>query len=160
MISILYICLHCTYIHPNSERVDIVHTVFTLKVDFLISSTSFVLFLFPQLPPFLLSSFFVPPPALMLLTVSLTPSGPEPPTDIVFSEVTENSLTVSWTKPKSPVSGFKVTYTHSEDGETPASWCSFILLFLYSRFLYLPDAMKVRSINLKLPVTILFVVEA
>ncbi|XP_035475844.1 tenascin isoform X4 [Scophthalmus maximus] len=43
--------------------------------------------------------------------------GPEPPTDIVFSEVTENSLTVSWTKPKSPVSGFKVTYTHSEDGE-------------------------------------------
>ncbi|XP_035475842.1 tenascin isoform X1 [Scophthalmus maximus] len=44
-------------------------------------------------------------------------TGPEPPTDIVFSEVTENSLTVSWTKPKSPVSGFKVTYTHSEDGE-------------------------------------------
>ncbi|XP_034456486.1 tenascin-X isoform X1 [Hippoglossus hippoglossus] len=43
--------------------------------------------------------------------------GPEPPTDIVFSEVTENSLTVSWTKPKNPVSGFKVTYTHTEEGE-------------------------------------------
>ncbi|KAK2920633.1 hypothetical protein Q8A73_000118 [Channa argus] len=43
--------------------------------------------------------------------------GPEPPTNIVFSKVTENSLTVSWTKPKSPVSGFKVTYTHTEDGE-------------------------------------------
>lgn len=44
-------------------------------------------------------------------------TGPEPPSNIVFSQVTENSLTVSWTKPKSPVSGFKVTYTHSEDGE-------------------------------------------
>ncbi|KAF3706934.1 Tenascin [Channa argus] len=44
-------------------------------------------------------------------------TGPEPPTNIVFSKVTENSLTVSWTKPKSPVSGFKVTYTHTEDGE-------------------------------------------
>uniref|UniRef100_A0A3B4H8U0 Tenascin XB n=1 Tax=Pundamilia nyererei TaxID=303518 RepID=A0A3B4H8U0_9CICH len=33
------------------------------------------------------------------------------------SKVTENSVTVSWTKPKSPVSGFKVTYTHAEDGE-------------------------------------------
>ncbi|XP_071355605.1 tenascin-like isoform X4 [Trachinotus anak] len=43
--------------------------------------------------------------------------GPEPPTNIVFSEITENSLTVSWTKPKSPISGFKVTYTHTEEGE-------------------------------------------
>ncbi|XP_040908817.1 tenascin-X isoform X2 [Toxotes jaculatrix] len=43
--------------------------------------------------------------------------GPEPPTNIAFSKVTENSLTVSWTKPKSAVSGFKVTYTHAEDGE-------------------------------------------
>ncbi|XP_024654172.2 tenascin isoform X2 [Maylandia zebra] len=43
--------------------------------------------------------------------------GPEPPSNIVFSKVTENSVTVSWTKPKSPVSGFKVTYTHAEDGE-------------------------------------------
>ncbi|XP_044027878.1 tenascin-like isoform X1 [Siniperca chuatsi] len=44
-------------------------------------------------------------------------TGPEPPTDIVFSEVTDNSLTVSWTKPKTPISGFKVTYTHTKDGE-------------------------------------------
>ncbi|XP_023276562.1 tenascin-like isoform X3 [Seriola lalandi dorsalis] len=43
--------------------------------------------------------------------------GPEPPTNIIFSEMTENSLTVSWTKPKSPISGFKVTYTHTEEGE-------------------------------------------
>ncbi|KAM6899365.1 tenascin-like [Xenentodon cancila] len=43
--------------------------------------------------------------------------GPEPPTNIVFSKVTENSLTVSWTKPKNPVNGFKVTYTHADDGE-------------------------------------------
>ncbi|KAL6100259.1 uncharacterized protein ACO6RY_01905 [Pungitius sinensis] len=44
-------------------------------------------------------------------------TGPEPPTNIAFSEVTENSLTVSWTKPKTPVSGFKVTYTQTEEGE-------------------------------------------
>ncbi|KAK1880878.1 Tenascin, partial [Dissostichus eleginoides] len=44
-------------------------------------------------------------------------TGPEPPKDLVFSEVTENSLTVSWTKPKSPISGFKVTYTSIKDGE-------------------------------------------
>ncbi|XP_068592983.1 tenascin-like isoform X1 [Cebidichthys violaceus] len=44
-------------------------------------------------------------------------TGPEPPTDIVFSELTDNSLTVSWTKPKTPISGFKVTYTHKEEGE-------------------------------------------
>ncbi|XP_068431422.1 tenascin-like [Clinocottus analis] len=49
-------------------------------------------------------------------TTQVTP-GPEPPTDIVFSEVTDSSLTVSWTKPKSAVSGFKVTYTHAEEGE-------------------------------------------
>lgn len=44
-------------------------------------------------------------------------TGPEPPSDLVFSHVTEDSVTVSWTRPKSQVSGFKVTYTHSEDGE-------------------------------------------
>uniref|UniRef100_A0A7N8XH52 Tenascin-like n=1 Tax=Mastacembelus armatus TaxID=205130 RepID=A0A7N8XH52_9TELE len=41
--------------------------------------------------------------------------GPEPPSDIAFSKVTENSVTVSWTKPKTPVSGFKVSYTHAGD---------------------------------------------
>lgn len=44
-------------------------------------------------------------------------TGPDPPTNIVFSDVTENSVTVSWTKPRNPVSGFKVTYTHAEEGE-------------------------------------------
>ncbi|XP_029976851.1 LOW QUALITY PROTEIN: mucin-4 [Salarias fasciatus] len=44
-------------------------------------------------------------------------TGPEPPTNIVFSKVTEDSVTVSWTKPRSPVSGFKVTYSHPENGE-------------------------------------------
>ncbi|XP_036417896.1 tenascin [Colossoma macropomum] len=49
-------------------------------------------------------------------TVQATP-GPEPPSNLAFSEVTESSLTVSWTRPKSPVSGFKVTYTNKQDGE-------------------------------------------
>ncbi|XP_049329094.1 tenascin-X-like [Astyanax mexicanus] len=49
-------------------------------------------------------------------TTQATP-GPEPPSNLVFSEVTDSSLKVSWTRPKSPVSGFKVTYTHVEDGE-------------------------------------------
>lgn len=80
----------------------------------------FYYFLFPpflsllpliHFPPFLPG--FHPPPSLY----SSYRSGPEPPTDIVFSKVTENSLTVSWTKPKTPISGFKVTYTHTEDGE-------------------------------------------
>uniref|UniRef100_A0A8B9HZR3 Tenascin XB n=1 Tax=Astyanax mexicanus TaxID=7994 RepID=A0A8B9HZR3_ASTMX len=44
-------------------------------------------------------------------------TGPEPPSNLVFSEVTDSSVKVSWTRPKSPVSGFKVTYTHVEDGE-------------------------------------------
>ncbi|KAK6327453.1 hypothetical protein J4Q44_G00030980 [Coregonus suidteri] len=44
-------------------------------------------------------------------------TGPEPPSGLLFSEVTETSFSVSWTKPKSPVSGFKVTYTHTQEGE-------------------------------------------
>ncbi|XP_055081221.1 LOW QUALITY PROTEIN: tenascin-like [Periophthalmus magnuspinnatus] len=44
-------------------------------------------------------------------------TGPEPPTDLIFNHVTEDSVTVSWTKPKSKVSGFKLTYTHAEEGE-------------------------------------------
>ncbi|KAF6723238.1 Tenascin [Oryzias melastigma] len=36
-------------------------------------------------------------------------TGPEPPTNIAFSKVTENSLTVSWTKPRSSVSQVSVT---------------------------------------------------
>ncbi|XP_051519109.1 tenascin-X [Myxocyprinus asiaticus] len=49
-------------------------------------------------------------------TVQATP-GPEPPSNLVFSEVTDSSFTLSWTKPKSKVSGFKITYTHVQEGE-------------------------------------------
>ncbi|XP_062872572.1 tenascin isoform X2 [Trichomycterus rosablanca] len=52
------------------------------------------------------------PPA----TVQATP-GPEPPSDLSFSDITDSSLNVSWRKPKSSVSGFKVTYTHTQEGE-------------------------------------------
>ncbi|XP_051991480.1 tenascin isoform X1 [Xyrauchen texanus] len=44
-------------------------------------------------------------------------TGPEPPSNLVFSEVTDNSFTLSWTKPKSKVSDFKITYTHVQEGE-------------------------------------------
>ncbi|XP_010898819.2 tenascin isoform X2 [Esox lucius] len=44
-------------------------------------------------------------------------TGPEPPSGLLFSDVTDTSLYVSWTKPKSPVSGFKVTYTNTMEGE-------------------------------------------
>ncbi|KAM6972996.1 uncharacterized protein FYW47_003090 [Aplochiton taeniatus] len=57
-------------------------------------------------------------PGLLSQTHKLVIStGPEPPSDLEFSRVTENSLSVSWTRPKSKVSGFKVTYTHTQDGE-------------------------------------------
>ncbi|KAM9489097.1 uncharacterized protein tnxba [Clarias gariepinus] len=45
-------------------------------------------------------------------------TGPEPPTELLFSNITETSLTVFWTKPKSIVTGFKVTYTNSASGVT------------------------------------------
>ncbi|XP_030639128.1 tenascin [Chanos chanos] len=48
------------------------------------------------------------------LTVS---TGPEPPTDLVFSNITETSLSVSWTKPKSLVTAFKVMYASPAKGE-------------------------------------------
>lgn len=85
------------------------------------------LFLLP-LVHFLLSSFTF----IHFLPCSSYQPGPEPPTNIIFSELTENSLTVSWTKPKSPVSGFKVTYTHTEEGESLAScfiWLFFVLVY-------------------------------
>ncbi|XP_059366111.1 tenascin isoform X3 [Carassius carassius] len=49
-------------------------------------------------------------------TVHATP-GPEPPSNLAFSDVTDSSFMVSWTKPKSKVSGFKITYTHVQEGE-------------------------------------------
>ncbi|MCJ8728760.1 hypothetical protein PDJAM_G00008090 [Pangasius djambal] len=45
-------------------------------------------------------------------------TGPEPPTELLFSNITETSLTLSWTKPKSTVTGFKVTYSNSANGVT------------------------------------------
>ncbi|CAJ1082867.1 tenascin-like isoform X1 [Xyrichtys novacula] len=77
-------------------------------------------FLFEDLPPktdYTVTLLGKGPGILSRLHKLVISTGPEPPTDIVFSELTENSLTVSWTKPKSPVSGFKVTYTHVEEGE-------------------------------------------
>ncbi|XP_071758426.2 uncharacterized protein tnxba [Centroberyx gerrardi] len=45
-------------------------------------------------------------------------TGPEPATELVFSNVTESSLTVSWSKPKTTFTSFRVTYTHSVTGES------------------------------------------
>ncbi|XP_063041212.1 tenascin isoform X1 [Engraulis encrasicolus] len=44
-------------------------------------------------------------------------TGPEPPTNLIFSDLTDTTVSVSWTKPRSPVTGFKVTYTHTQEGE-------------------------------------------
>ncbi|XP_048010139.1 tenascin [Megalobrama amblycephala] len=45
-------------------------------------------------------------------------TGPEPPTDLMFSNITETSVSVSWGKPKSIVAEFKVTYTNIVTGES------------------------------------------
>ncbi|KAM9352914.1 uncharacterized protein tnxba [Symphorus nematophorus] len=45
-------------------------------------------------------------------------TGPEPATDMIFSNVTESSLTVSWSKPKTTFTGFRVTYTNIVTGES------------------------------------------
>lgn len=47
--------------------------------------------------------------------------GPEPATEMVFSNVTESSLTVSWSKPKAAFAGFRVTYTNIITGLPNAS---------------------------------------
>ncbi|KAG7273247.1 hypothetical protein CRUP_001343 [Coryphaenoides rupestris] len=44
--------------------------------------------------------------------------GPEPATELVFSNVTESSVVVSWSKPKTTCTGFRVTYTNSLTGES------------------------------------------
>ncbi|XP_063041214.1 tenascin isoform X2 [Engraulis encrasicolus] len=49
-------------------------------------------------------------------TIQVVP-GPEPPTNLIFSDLTDTTVSVSWTKPRSPVTGFKVTYTHTQEGE-------------------------------------------
>ncbi|XP_062848633.1 tenascin-N [Trichomycterus rosablanca] len=48
----------------------------------------------------------------------LVSTGPEPPTELLFNNITETSLLVSWTKPKSTVTGFKVIYINSANGVT------------------------------------------
>ncbi|XP_073703646.1 uncharacterized protein tnxba [Garra rufa] len=45
-------------------------------------------------------------------------TGPEPPTDLMLRNITETSFSVSWTKPKSTVAEFKVTYTNTATGES------------------------------------------
>ncbi|KAL2076980.1 hypothetical protein ACEWY4_027418 [Coilia grayii] len=44
-------------------------------------------------------------------------TGPEPPTNLLFTGITDTTVSVSWTKPSGPVTGFKVTYTHTREGE-------------------------------------------
>ncbi|KAM9852627.1 uncharacterized protein tnxba [Aulostomus maculatus] len=44
-------------------------------------------------------------------------TGPEPATDMIFSNVTQSSLNVSWSKPKTTYTGFRVTYTNTVTGE-------------------------------------------
>ncbi|XP_041963772.1 tenascin [Alosa sapidissima] len=43
-------------------------------------------------------------------------TGPEPPSEMVFTNITETSVSVSWTKPKNTVTGFKVIYTNTATG--------------------------------------------
>lgn len=45
-------------------------------------------------------------------------TGPEPATEMVFSNVTESSLSVSWTKPKAIFTGFRITYINIVTGES------------------------------------------
>lgn len=44
-------------------------------------------------------------------------TGPEPATEMVFSNVTESSFAVSWSKPKTMFTGFRVVYTNIITGE-------------------------------------------
>ncbi|KAK9513648.1 hypothetical protein VZT92_027164 [Zoarces viviparus] len=45
-------------------------------------------------------------------------TGPEPATEMVFSNVTESSITVSWSKPKAAFSSFRVKFTNIVTGES------------------------------------------
>ncbi|XP_034083914.1 tenascin [Gymnodraco acuticeps] len=45
-------------------------------------------------------------------------TGPEPATEMAFSNVTDSSLNVSWSKPKTTFSGVRVTYTNIITGES------------------------------------------
>ncbi|XP_024123086.1 tenascin isoform X2 [Oryzias melastigma] len=43
-------------------------------------------------------------------------TGPEPPTRMLFSNVTESSVGVSWVKPKTTFTGFRITYINIVSG--------------------------------------------
>ncbi|KAK0131617.1 Tenascin [Merluccius polli] len=43
--------------------------------------------------------------------------APPPPSDLTFSQVSDSSLTLTWTAPRTPINSFKVTYTHTLEGE-------------------------------------------
>ncbi|KAM8870572.1 uncharacterized protein tnxba isoform 2-T2 [Spinachia spinachia] len=45
-------------------------------------------------------------------------TGPEPATEMVFSNVTESSITVAWSKPKTAFTSFRVTFTNIMTGES------------------------------------------
>lgn len=107
-------------LHETQSYTSLSHFSYFHSCLFFFFMSQLFLFLLPLIH-FLLSFFTF----IHFLPCSSYQPGPEPPTNIIFSELTENSLTVSWTKPKSPVSGFKVTYTHTEEGES----LTFILLF-------------------------------
>ncbi|TNN33868.1 Tenascin [Liparis tanakae] len=68
----------------------------------------------PPRPEFTVTLLGGGPGRLPRLVIS---TGPEPPTGLVFGRLTDSSVTVSWTKPTTSVSGFKVTYTHTEEDE-------------------------------------------
>lgn len=61
-------------------------------------------------------------------TVFFLPPGPEPATEMVFSNVTESSLTVSWSKPKTTFAGFRVTYTNIVTGPSKAAYIPHVWL--------------------------------
>lgn len=49
---------------------------------------------------------------------AVLPPGPEPAAEMVFSNVTESSLSVSWSKPKTTYGAFRITYTNIVTGLT------------------------------------------
>lgn len=61
-------------------------------------------------------------------------TGPEPGTEMVFSNVTESSLSVSWSKPKTMFTGFRLTYTNILTGES-----RFVTMSSQQSYVVLPD---------------------
>ncbi|XP_041082469.1 tenascin-like isoform X3 [Polyodon spathula] len=43
--------------------------------------------------------------------------GPDVPQELSFSNITDTSVEVTWRLPSAPVDSFKITYTHSQEGE-------------------------------------------